>query len=102
MGDDGLGGSGSAGAGFRGRDEGEYLPLFPACSRCGQRAYFLVPRKRGPNTTLLASMNVEGMGPALAVKGAITAAVLRGLHEEVLAPKLRPGQVMDFGQPLRA
>jgi transposase len=43
---------------------------------------------------LLASMNVEGMGPALAVEGAITAAVLEVYIEEVLAPKLRPGQVV--------
>jgi len=42
-------------------------------------------------------MNVEDMGPALAVEGAITAVVFEVYIEEVLAPKLRPGRavVMD-------
>src|SRR5918999_491419 len=41
----------------------------------GERAYGKVPRNRGPNTTLLASMSVEGMGPCLAVEGPTTKAV---------------------------
>jgi hypothetical protein len=42
-------------------------------------------------------MNVENMGPALAVEGAISAAVFEVYIEEVLAPKMRSGQatVMD-------
>jgi hypothetical protein len=36
-------------------------PLF-AWSKRGERAHCSVPRNRGPNTTLLASMTVEGMG----------------------------------------
>ena len=35
-----------------------------------------MPRNRGPNTTLLASMTTEGMGACLAVEGATTGAVL--------------------------
>ena len=31
----------------------------------GERAYGSVPRNRAKNTTLLASMGVEGMGPCL-------------------------------------
>ena len=65
-----------------------------AWSRRGQRAYCSVPRNRGPNTTLLASMNVEGMGPSLAVEGATTAAVFEVYIGEVLAPNLQPGQVV--------
>jgi hypothetical protein len=53
-----------------------------------------VPRNRGPNTTLLASMSVEGMGTALAVEGATTAAVFEAYVEKALAPSLRPGQVV--------
>jgi hypothetical protein len=41
----------------------------------GQRAYGSVPRNRGKNTTVLASMSMEGMGPSLAVEGATTARV---------------------------
>jgi len=39
-------------------------------------------------------MNMEGRRPALAVERAITAAVFEVYIEEVLAPKLRPGQVV--------
>jgi hypothetical protein len=39
------------------------LSVLRAWSRRGQRAYCSVPRNRGPNTTLLSSMTMEGMGP---------------------------------------
>ncbi|MCA1729801.1 MAG: IS630 family transposase, partial [Actinobacteria bacterium] len=55
-------------------------------------------KKRGKNTTLLASMSAEGMGPALAVEGSTTATVFETYVGEVLAPTLRKGQeivVMD-------
>ena len=65
-----------------------------AWSRKGQRAYCSVPRNRGKNTTLLSSMSVEGMGPALAVEGATTAVVFETYVEKALAPSLRPGQVV--------
>jgi hypothetical protein len=45
-------------------------PLY-AWAKKGERAYCSVPRNRGANTTLLASMSVEGMGPCLAVTGAV-------------------------------
>jgi len=64
----------------------------------GERACWSVPRNRGPNTTLLASMNVEGMGPCLAVVGPTTREVFEAYVEKVLAPRsLRGGQlvVMD-------
>ena len=68
-----------------------------AWSKRGERAYCLTPRNRGKNTTVLASMSLEGMGPTLAVEGATTAAVFEAYVEEMLAPSLRPGQlvVMD-------
>jgi transposase len=42
-------------------------------------------------------MSMEGMGPSLAVEGATTATVLETYIKKVLAPSLRPGQlvVMD-------
>jgi transposase len=68
-----------------------------AWSKRGERAYCSMPRNRGKNTTVLASMSLEGMGPALAVEGATTATVFEAYVEEVLAPSLRAGQtvVMD-------
>ena len=53
-----------------------------------------VPRKRGKNTTLLSSMTVGGMGPSLAVEGATTSRVFETYVERLLAPTLRPGQVV--------
>ena len=79
---------------------GTYVSLHPlyAWSKRGARARCSVPRNRGPNTTLLASMTLEGMGPCLAVEGATTAAVFEAYIERVLVPSLRCGQqvvVMD-------
>ena len=53
-----------------------------------------VPRGRGKNTTLLASMSLEGMGPSLAVAGATTAVVFEAYVEKVLAPSLEEGRVV--------
>lgn len=68
-----------------------------AYSAKGQRAYGTVPRNRGPNTTLLSSMSMEGMGPSVAVEGATTATVFETYIARVLGPTLRSGQlvVMD-------
>src|SRR5215210_1018855 len=60
----------------------------------GRRAYAKVPRNRGANTTLLASMSLEGMGPCLAVQGTTTATVFEAYVEQVLAPNLRGGQIV--------
>jgi transposase len=60
----------------------------------GQRAYGKVPRNRGKNTTLLASMTGGGMGPCMAVVGSTTKAVFEAYVERALAPSLRPGQVV--------
>ena len=70
------------------------LSVLRAWSRRGERAYCSVPRNRGPNTTLLASMSVNGMGHSLAVVGATTAAVFEAYVEKMLAPTLRPGQIV--------
>ena len=63
-------------------------------SKKGRRAHCSVPRNRGKNTTLLASMSPEGMGPSLAVEGGTTARVFETYVERVLAPALREGQVV--------
>ena len=60
----------------------------------GRRAYTRVPRNRGANTTLLASMSLEGMGPCLAVEGTTTATVFETYVQRVLAPSLRRGQII--------
>ena len=60
----------------------------------GERLRLSVPRRRGKNTTLLASMSLEGMGPSLAVEGATTAVVFEAYVEKVLAPSLEEGRIV--------
>jgi transposase len=79
-------------------------PLYAWAPR-GERARCSVPRNRGPNTTLLASMTSEGMGPCLAVQGATTRIVFEAYIEKVLVPSLRRGQVVvmdNLSLPTRA
>ena len=56
---------------------GTHVALAPihGYSPKGERVHLKVPRNRGKNTTLLASMSTEGMGPCLAVEGSTTAEV---------------------------
>jgi len=63
-------------------------------SRRGERARLEAPRNRGKNTTLLASMSSEGMGPTLAVEGSTKKAVFEAYVGWVLAPSLKAGQVV--------
>ena len=61
----------------------------------GRRAYGKVPRNRGKNTTLLASMTPEGaMGPAMVVEGGTDRRVFEGYVERFLAPTLSAGQIV--------
>jgi transposase len=68
-------------------------PLY-AWSRRGERALCSLPRNWGANVTLLASMSVRGMGPCLAVDGPTTREVFETYLERLLAPSLRPEQVV--------
>jgi transposase len=49
-----------------------------------------VPRNRGPNTTLIASLTLRGMGPAVTLEGAVDTAAFEAYVEQVLAPTLEP------------
>jgi hypothetical protein len=71
-------------------------PLY-AYAPVGERAFFKIPRNRGKNTTLLTSLRGGGMGPSMAVEGATAREVFETYVKHVLAPALRPGQlvVMD-------
>ena len=60
----------------------------------GERLNLCVPRNRGPNTTLLASMSLEGMGPSMAVNGSTTAEVFEAYLKHFLLPEVRKGQVV--------
>jgi len=60
----------------------------------GQRAVGRAPRNHGPNVTLLAALTPDGVGPALSIAGAVDGAAFVLYAERVLAPSLRPGQVV--------
>jgi transposase len=60
----------------------------------GTRAVGRVPRNHGPNVTLLAALTPAGIGPTLAITGAVDGAAFATYAERILAPSWRPGQVV--------
>jgi transposase len=61
----------------------------------GERAYGKVPRNRGKNTTLIASITLEGgMGASMTIEGATDALAFEAYVEHFLAPTLEEGQVV--------
>jgi transposase len=61
----------------------------------GKRAYGKVPRNRGKNTTLIASITLQGaMGESMTLEGATDAAAFEAYVEHFLAPSLSEGQVV--------
>ena len=70
-----------------------YTPLYAWAPR-GQRAYATAPVNRGENKTVVAALTLDGVGPRLRFDGAMTTARFEGYVRHVLAPTLRPGQVV--------
>jgi transposase len=60
----------------------------------GERAVGRTPRNHGPNVTLLATLTPDGIGPTVAIPGAVDGAVFAAYAQRILAPSLRPGQVV--------
>jgi transposase len=60
----------------------------------GVRAYGQVPKNRGKNLTLIASMSLHGMGESMCIEGATDAAAFEVYVEHFLAPSLCEGQVV--------
>jgi transposase len=60
----------------------------------GVRAYGQVPKNRGKNLTLIASMSLHGMGESMCIEGATDAAAFEVYIEHFLAPTLCEGQVV--------
>ena len=77
-------------------ETGSNIGLTPLYARApqGQRAYGSIPRKRGKNTTLLASLSLQGMGAAMILEGATDALAFEIYVEQMLAPSLEPGQIV--------
>ena len=68
-------------------------PLY-GYSRKGKRVRLEVPRNRGKNITLLASMTLGGLGETMAVEGSTNQEVFEAYVEYALAPTLEGGQVV--------
>ena len=60
----------------------------------GERVIATVPRNTPLNTTTIASLTAQGMGPALIVQGSMNQSIFEAYLEQVLAPTLRPGQIV--------
>lgn len=68
-------------------------PLYAYAPK-GQRAIGTVPRNYGASMTLIASLSLSGMGEALILDGAADGAAFELYIEQILAPSLRPGQII--------
>ena len=75
---------------------GSNLNLTPRYARAprGQRAFGPVPRNTPPNTTVIASLTLAGIGPSILMPGATDGLAFEAYIEQVLAPTLRAGQVV--------
>jgi transposase len=75
---------------------GSNIALTPLYARApkGQRARGSVPRNRGKNTTLLASLALEGIGASMMIEGSANAAAFEAYLEQILIPSLHPGQIV--------
>ena len=60
----------------------------------GERARGSTPRNRGRTRTTVTSLSLDGMGPGLLVEGGISTAGFEAYVEQILAPTLRPGQIV--------
>jgi transposase len=60
----------------------------------GQRAHGSVPRNRGKNTTLLASLSLSGIGACMIIEGSVNAAAFEAYVEHILAPSLSAVQIV--------
>ena len=75
---------------------GSNVDMLPthAYAPIGERALATAPRNTPINTTTIAAMTVQGMGPAMVVAGGVDQATFAAYLEQVLAPTLRSGQVV--------
>src|SRR5581483_8329011 len=60
----------------------------------GERAHGSAPRNRGKNTTVIAALTWEGMGPAMTTLGSANGVANARYVEEILAPNLVAGQIV--------
>jgi len=77
-------------------ETGSNIALTPRYGRApkGQRAIESVPGNRGKNTTLIASLSLEGIGASMIIEGAANAVAFEAYVEHILVPSLVKGQIV--------
>jgi transposase len=60
----------------------------------GERTLGRTPRNHGPNISMVAALTPEGIGATLVLPGAVDGAAFAVYAQRILAPSLRPGQVV--------
>jgi len=77
-------------------ETGSHLGLTRTYARSprGERAHGSAPRNRGPNRTTISALTLDGLGPGLLLEGGVTTRAFEVYIEHVLAPTLRPGQIV--------
>ena len=75
---------------------GSNIALTPLYARApkGERAHGSVPRNRGKNTTLLASLSLTGVGACMILEGSVNTLSFEAYVEQILAPSLSAGQIV--------
>ena len=75
---------------------GSNLAMTPRYARAprGERAVAALPRNTPPNTSTIASLTLDGMGPSLMTVGGVTTPMFEAYIEHILGPTLRPGQLV--------
>jgi transposase len=70
-----------------------YTPTYARAPR-GQRAYAAAPRNPGENKTVIAALTLDGVRALMRFDGGMSRDRFVGYVRHVLAPTLRPGQVV--------
>jgi transposase len=60
----------------------------------GERVIGAVPQNYGANLTLMAALSLTGLEAVMTIEGATDAEVFQAYTEHVLAPTLRPGDIV--------
>lgn len=77
-------------------ESGTNLAMTPRYGRAprGKRVVGRAPRNHGPNTTLVAALNLDGVTAAMTVEGALDRLAFDVFVDRILVPSLHPGQVV--------
>jgi transposase len=77
-------------------ETGSHLGLTRLYARAprGERAVGSAPRNRGRTRTTITALTLDGIGPGLLVEGGVSTAGFEAYVAHLLAPTLRPGQIV--------